>query len=301
MQAAGQLLKSMALPAWKYIRAEHPEVALRLEYARRFRRIPRWASPSTFNEKVRLKMIYDRRPLLRTFADKWAVRIFVAERLGGDEHLPVIHARFEHAAEVAQSSVPAPFVMKANHGSGWVRIVREASPQIRADLAATAARWLANDYSRMCREVCYRGLPPCILFEEFLQDAHGGVPLDFKFFCFHGVPCFVQVDKDRSTRHRQSFFDLALQPIPVRYLADNIDLPITRPLHWNKMLEIAGKLAQGTDFVRVDLYDLPDRVVFGELTNFPNTGDVAFDPPEYDAYFGSFWEYSRKYYRSSAA
>lgn len=292
------MLKAIVLPAWKYVRAEHPELALRLEYARRFRRIPRWAAPSTFNEKVRLKMIYDRRPLLRTFADKWAVRAFVAERLGGEVHLPVIHARFERASDIEHVTVPPPFVMKANHGSGWVRIVREMTPQTCTELVATAARWLQSDYSRVCREVCYQGLPRCILFEEFLQGEGGKLPLDFKFFCFHGIPRFVQVDMDRDTRHRQSFFDLELRSIPVRYLADNIDCPIARPSHWEEMLEIAGKLARGTDFVRVDLYDLPDRVVFGELTNFPNTGDVAFDPPEYDLYFGSFWDYSRSYYRS---
>ena len=89
-----------------------------------------------------------------------------------------------------------------------------------------------------------------------------------------------------------------LQPLPVRYLAENIDQVVEKPPHWETMLEIATKLSQGTDFVRVDLYDLPDRVVFGELTNYPNTGDVTFDPPEYDDYFGSFWNYSRSYYQA---
>ena len=65
------LLKRVALPVWEHIRCEHPEIALRVEYARRYRRLPRWATPGTFNEKVRLKMIYDRRPLLSTFADRW--------------------------------------------------------------------------------------------------------------------------------------------------------------------------------------------------------------------------------------
>jgi hypothetical protein len=42
------LLKRMALPVWEHIRSEHPEIALRLEYARRYRRLPRWAKLSTF-------------------------------------------------------------------------------------------------------------------------------------------------------------------------------------------------------------------------------------------------------------
>ena len=38
------------------------------------------------------------------------------------------------------------------------------------------------------------------------------------------------------------------------------------------MIRIAETLGAETDFVRVDLYDLGDRVVFGELTNTPNAG-----------------------------
>lgn len=299
-EPARQLLKAMVLPIWEHIRSQHPELALRLEYIRRFRRLPRWANPESFNEKVRLKMIYDRRALLRTFADKWAVRAYVAERLDGAEHLANIRGRFETADQVARAEIAPPFVMKASHGSGWVRIVREMTPETPRELAHIAARWLQNDYARSCREMCYHGLPRCILFEEFLDDGNGGLPADFKFFCFHGVPRFVQIDKDRDTRHRQSFFDLNFQKLPVTYFAKNIEDVIERPPHWQTMLEIATKLSDGTDFVRVDLYDLPDRVVFGELTNFPNTGDVAFDPPEYDAYFGSFWDYSRRYYRTRA-
>jgi hypothetical protein len=294
------LLKRMALPVWEHIRSEHPEIALRLEYARRYRRLPRWAVPVTFNEKVRLKMIYDRRPLLRTLADKWNVRSYVAERLGGSEHLPRILARFDTAADIEQADIPAPFVMKASHGSGWIRIVRETTAETPRELARAAAQWLQNDYSRACRELCYRGLARYVLFEEFLGGDDGQVPHDFKFFCFHGVPRFVQIDEGRDTRHRQSFFDLALQKLPVRYMAENIDGAVDKPPHWDLMLDIATKLSRGTDFLRVDLYDLQDRVVFGELTNYPNTGDVPFDPPEYDEYFGSFWNYSRDYYRRPA-
>ena len=38
------------------------------------------------------------------------------------------------------------------------------------------------------------------------------------------------------------------------------------------MIEIAERLGEGVDFVRVDLYDVDGRVVFGELTNYPAGG-----------------------------
>ena len=41
-----------------------------------------------------------------------------------------------------------------------------------------------------------------------------------------------------------------------------------------------------TDFVRVDLYSLPDRVVVGELTNYPERSYTIFDPPGFDEELG---------------
>ena len=55
------------------------------------------------------------------------------------------------------------------------------------------------------------------------------------------------------------------------------------------MLEIAEALGAGVDFVRVDLYCLERRVVFGELTNYPLAGRAAFEPAEFDRWLGGWW------------
>ena len=56
------------------------------------------------------------------------------------------------------------------------------------------------------------------------------------------------------------------------------------------MISIAERLAEGIDFVRVDLYDFKDRVVFGELTNYPGGLESRFHPQhEWESVAGSFW------------
>ena len=55
------------------------------------------------------------------------------------------------------------------------------------------------------------------------------------------------------------------------------------------MLEIARKLSEGSDYVRVDLYNVGGRVVFGELTNYPHAGYLRFDPPKWEEIFGAYW------------
>lgn len=53
------------------------------------------------------------------------------------------------------------------------------------------------------------------------------------------------------------------------------------------MIELAERLGGGTDFVRVDLYDLLDRIVFGELSSFPAAGDSPFEPETFNLEFRS--------------
>ena len=62
-----------------------------------------------------------------------------------------------------------------------------------------------------------------------------------------------------------------------------------RPPSFDQMLDVARRLSAGTDFVRVDLYNLGGRIVFGELTNYPAGGLRKFDPASFDLTVGSYW------------
>lgn len=274
-----------------------PDVVLWLDYVRVYHRWPRWARSEGFIHKTRLKMLYDRRPILKIFADKWSVRDYVESKLGSGECLARAWGPIYSASEISTFDIPAPSVMKANHGSGMVRVIERADAEIRSELVALAQSWLGTDYSEQFGEFAYRDLERCIFFEELLLDADGRLPDDVKIWCFHGVPKLVQIDRDRFDNHRQNFYDVDFNRLPIRYRSPNFEHPIERPAHWDQMLAIAATLSGDTDFVRVDLYDLPDRVVFGELTNYPNAGEVGFEPVEWDMRIGREWNYSRSYYR----
>jgi len=56
------------------------------------------------------------------------------------------------------------------------------------------------------------------------------------------------------------------------------------------MIEIAELLSKEVDFVRVDLYDLGSRIVFGELTNYPDGGMAKFKPKGVGIHLGSLLE-----------
>ena len=71
--------------------------------------------------------------------------------------------------------------------------------------------------------------------------------------------------------------------------------PPPRPAKLTEMIALAERLASGTDFVRVDLYDLGDRIVFGELTSYPAGGDSPFEPESFNTSFGEHWTVPRRY------
>jgi hypothetical protein len=53
-----------------------------------------------------------------------------------------------------------------------------------------------------------RKIIPRIICEENLSVNNQSLP-DYKFFCFNGVPKFVQVDLDRYQNHTRNYYDLS--------------------------------------------------------------------------------------------
>lgn len=265
---------------------------LHLQYARFYMSVHEefclLLKPRTFNQKLFYKMLYDRRPLLVTFADKLLARDYVRQKIGDDILIELLLAT-DRPEEIEFAQLPEKFVVKANHGSGWVRIVNQLHDK-ESDVRQTCQEWLAQTYSDSNWEWFYKSISPRILIERMLDAGDGEVPLDYKFFVFNGKAFMIQVDSGRFSEHRRSLFSRDWEPFNVsfsRYPMASVDVP--RPACLPRMLEIAERLGSEVDFVRVDLYEVGGRIFFGELTNTPAGGLGKFDPREFDATLGSQW------------
>src|ERR1700712_3545534 len=93
----------------------------------RLARLWRTRGPKTFREKVRYKMLRDHRPLVVTFADKAAVRDYVAHAVGAF-YLPRAYAILAAPAPLHGVDLPERFVVKPTHGSGAAVIVSGSAP-----------------------------------------------------------------------------------------------------------------------------------------------------------------------------
>jgi hypothetical protein len=253
---------------------------------------PRILRPRTFNERILRRKVFDRRPLLSTFADKFGVRQFVADKVGSDI-LPQLHHVTTDPVSIDFEGLPQRFVVKASHGSGWVRVVWDKSAVDRQELVQTCNRWLATNYYNVLRERAYRTVPPRILIEEFIDDGSGGSPNDYKFYVFGGKVALIEVHGDRFADHRRSFYDTSWQDTGLKLKNERFSNVLPRPANLDAMMRIAQKLAEDIEFVRVDLYDTGRRVYFGEMTATPVCGLACFEPRAMDRQLGDLWESSR--------
>lgn len=279
-------------------------------------RLWRTRNPRTFREKVRYKMLRDHRALVVTFADKAAVRDYVATVVGG-QYLPRAYAIVDDPAALCDVSLPDAYVVKPTHGSGAAIVVSDRAPpearlpleqdgwgysHVRAesaprgDVVQIARNWVAQLYGQgPNREWVYGRMPRRVIVEELLADADGAIPDDYKFFVFHGKCAFIQVDAGRFGRRTQDFFRPNWQHVPLSGGPPWADREPAKPSRLSEMIDVAERLGADTDFVRVDLYDVDGRVVFGELTSFPAGGDSPFDPESFNEEFGLQWTVPRRY------
>lgn len=248
-------------------------------------------NPRTFNEKINWLKIYYQPPILKKLVDKIAVRDFVSARIG-DEYLNEVLGIYHHADEIDFSELPERFVIKGAHGCHYNLIVPDKSKLDRKRARRLFQKWLGRDYYNYTGgEWAYKDIPRRLVAEKFLQQGDQNILNDYKFFCFNGEPRFVQVDIDRDVENYRCYYNIEWDKLEFgternKYYQDSVE----RPKVFEEMVMISKKLSQGFPFVRVDLYDINGKTVFGELTFYPADGRKAFTPHKYNRIIGDMLE-----------
>jgi len=246
-------------------------------------------NPQTFNEKIAYRILFDRRPLLTLISDKIRVRDYVAQ-LVGPSYLTRLYQTCRTPQQIDWPALPRSFVIKANHGAEMNSLIEDKSAVDREELFATLEYWLGVNYYYVCRrEWAYRDVVPSLLIEEYLTQQDGRPPRDYKFYVFDGRALYLEVHFDRFSDHRANIYERNLKLLKFKLISPPYEGPVAFPPNIEEMFALADRLGRGLDFVRVDLYNIDGRIVFGELTCYPFAGLCRFDPPEYDGVFGAHW------------
>lgn len=145
-----------------------------------------------------------------------------------------------------------------------------------------------NNFFYQHREYPYKNIIPRIIAEQYMVDESGTELKDYKFFCFDGEPKMLFVATDRPFDTRFDFFDMEWNHLPFKQGHPLATKEIKKPAGFEQMKEIARELSKGFPHVRVDLYDINGHIYFGELTFFHFSGNVPFEPEEWDYKIGEW-------------
>jgi TupA-like ATPgrasp len=257
---------------------------VRLTYLWRHGKLPDLDDPRSFTEWVQWRKLHDRDVRMPHYADKLKAKEIVATRIGADWVIPT----YWHGTELpVQPEWPTPFVVKSRHGCNQYAFVFDQYSKWSA-IRARSKGWMKKDYGFWLDEWLYRHIPHGIIIEPFIGEGRV-VPIDYKFYVFGGRVEYVQVHLDRGGNHRWILFDRDWK----RVSAPTADADPAQPKSLAKMIEAAEELGRGFDFVRVDLYEVGGKPLFGEMTFYPGSGLDPFAPVSLDKEIGGHWSRAR--------
>ncbi len=247
--------------------------------------------PKEFNEKIQWLKAYYRPPILTQLVDKYSVRSFVEERVGS-QYLNTLFKVYHKVSDVNFDELPEQFVIKGAHGYNFNILVPDKSELNRVRAKLRMRKWMSkNQYYRGGLEWAYKNVEPKIIAEKYLIEEGKPSISDFKYFFFNGKPEFIQVDLDRSVDHVRTYVDMNWQPLEFETIGIKKNKgPVEIPQNHKEMTRVATKLAEGFPFVRVDLYNLQGKILFGELTFYPTDGRMEFYPDRYNEIIGNYLE-----------
>lgn len=261
-----QILKSFFSILGHY----YPKQWISFRYFLRFKRLPNLSSPTTLNEKILFLSLRTNTSKWTLCADKYKVREYVSCR-SCENTLVQLYGVYSNASEINYAALPDEFVIKTNHGCGGVIIVKDKS---KLDIERTNKilnKALSRTYGDFEAGIHYTRIKPLIIIEQLLHETNNSTSLiDYKIWCFNGIPHFIFVISNRQGHHMDiMLYDTNWQPLPhFCNFNDNYRKAslIDRPQNLQEMLSIATCLATGFPQVRVDLYDINGKIYFGELT-----------------------------------
>ena len=258
---------------------------IKLSFLSGMRRLPDLEHPKTYNEKLQWLKLNDIHDEYTQLVDKYEVKKYVSKIVGEDVIIPTLGV-WDSFDEIDFSKLPGQFVLKTTHDSGGVVIVKDKGKMDMKAAKKKLDRCLRHNSFYNYREYPYKKVKPRIIAEKYMVDESGTELKDYKFFCFNGEVKFLFVATDRPFDTRFDFFDIDFNHLPVKQGHPWATKEIKKPKGFDEMIRIATALSQGFPHVRVDLYNINGKTYFGELTFFHFSGNVPFEPAEWDEKIG---------------
>ena len=157
--------------------------------------------------------------------------------------------------------------------------VKESFKKYTMQSKASAGReWVYN-----CKK------EPVIVAERLLKDPEepaGGLR-DYKMLCFGGkVEYIICVNGRHTKNYRHIVYNKNWEKQNVVIGESSAEGELEKPNNFNEMKCIAEILSSDFPAARIDLYSIHGKIYFGEITFFPWSGYMRFEPDIFDYMLG---------------
>ena len=210
--------------------------------------------------------------------------------------VPEVFGVWDVPTDIAWDELPDAVVIKSTHGTS----ARGVTPLRRTDEGWTVVTTTETiEPKKVVRELVHHESEGNVGGPYFAEELLGGgagnaLPVDVKVHAFYGEISHVllrrvSVHRDSKATAFRVILPNGTDPGPiVRGLTHDHEIPV--PSNLDELMEVARRMSLGIPraFVRVDLYDIDGRVVFGELT--PRPGHLMDYGPKEDERLGHLWE-----------
>ena len=241
-------------------------------------------NPRTFNEKLNWLKLYYRKPEFTLMADKYEAKKIVKEIIGSDFVVPCFGV-WENIKDENFDALNYPIVLKATNDSSGVTICKSRESIDVNNIIRKFEKNKRNKHYLRSREYVYKDILPRIIADKYLDDGTGHELVDYKFWCFNGVPR-VMYCTNKGKKIFENFYDMQFHPLSISRGFDRFQPEFQKPLEFEQMKELAAKLSIGLPFVRIDFFDVRGRVYFAEFTFYDWGGMRPFTDIEWDYKLG---------------
>lgn len=261
----------------------------------KMRRLPNFAAPVTFTEKIHWRKIFDDDPRFAVVLDKLRAKDIVSSRLPW-LRFPLVLWQGVDARNIPFDELTVPYIVKCSHGCAMNIAVPNPATVDREAIVACMSENLGETYGVKQMERAYAHIEPRVFVEALVGRDQGYEPVDYKFCVVGGRVAYIIVVAFRSSVKNTAHLDRDWRPLEIVQGELDSTLEIPPPKSLSRMIEAAEALGSQFDMMRVDFYEDEGEPVFGEFTVYPRSGLLQFDPATFDRELGMQWDIASSNY-----
>lgn len=247
-----------------------------------------------FNDRIQWLKLFDQDMEMIRCSDKILVRDYVRERVG-DKYLVKLYQVHDRFEQIDFTALPDDFVIKTNHDSGTVILVRDKAKFDRKAAGIRIDEALNDPFGLKNGDWAYLYVPPKILVEEFLSLNSPKPPSDYKFYCVEGKVKCCHYIYDRGSNTKEQTIDPDGNDLKTSlYPKFELGTDFEKPGQWDEMIRVSKELGRGFKCVRVDMYCVDEKAYVGEMTFWPMSGHYKGDGQKK---LGQLLDFSRTTYK----